>query len=162
MTLAEIMQAAFRSELAELTKEASPWGFVRGGLRGWGQLVAGGNSAARLGSRQQGGVLNHIGAIYRAGAKAAPVRALQLAPGHEHMMGARRGGVLGGLGALGRSRYGQMAGVAALGLGGVAVHQAYQRFKERKAEQQAQEMQQAQLQQMQAQMQQQMQGQYGY
>jgi len=93
-------------------------------MRGWGQVVGGGASAmgrgaARLVEGKPQGILGHVGQIYRSGTQGAGERALMWGPNQVHMMGARQGGVLGGLGALAKSRYGQMAGVAGLGAAGL-------------------------------------------
>jgi len=114
-----VMEAAFLDELASIEKEAGIGSFLSGGLRGWGQVLGGGGGGALAAGRARaGGLLGHLGQIYRAGATPLGERAvLNPAGTHAMMMGARSGGVLGGLGALARSRYGQMAAIPALGVG---------------------------------------------
>lgn len=112
-----VMEAAFLDELASIEKEAGIGGFLRGGLKGWGNVLSGGGAVA-AGRARAGGLLGHIGQIYRSGAQQLGERAvLNPAGTHAMMMGARSGGVLGGLGALARSRYGQMAAIPVLGAG---------------------------------------------
>jgi hypothetical protein len=101
------MATSFLDELTEIEKKGfNPLGFLRGGVRNIGKAMAakgGTGLAARLGGKgaaRAGGLGAHIKQIYGAGAKKA--------------MGQGGSGMLGGLGAVGRSRYGQMAGALAV------------------------------------------------
>lgn len=105
----EITERAFLDELDQITKEAGIMSFLGGGLKGISQTIRGGGAFAK-GREAAGGLLGHMKQIYRAGATPMGERAI-LGPGGAIMAGARGGGVMGGLGALARSRYGQMAAV---------------------------------------------------
>jgi len=101
------MATAFIEELTEIEKKGfAPLRFLAGGVRNIGKAMAakgGTGMAARLGGQgatRAGGLGAHIKQIYGAGANKA--------------LGKGQSGVLGGLGALGRSRYGQMAGAMAV------------------------------------------------
>jgi hypothetical protein len=103
------MATAFLQELTEIEKQGfAPLRFLAGGARQIGKGLAGagkGGFAAGIGGKgaaRAGGIGAHIKQIYGAGAKRA--------------VGAGKGEMLGGLGALARSRYGQMAGAAAVPL----------------------------------------------
>lgn len=99
MTLSDHMHSAFVEELASMQKEGVA-GLFGPLARGAGRFLAGGaHNLMNLGqvgqaAARHGGVLNHIGKIYRAGAAGA-------------------GGMGGGVGAVLRSRYGQMAAIPA-------------------------------------------------
>lgn len=108
------MSTAFLEELSEIEKQAflgKAWKFLRAGGRNISQGVSrlrapGGGATLALGGRgavRAGGVMPHMQQIWRAGAAKAGK-----AGGGEFM---------GGLGALARSRYGQMAAVP-LAVGG--------------------------------------------
>jgi hypothetical protein len=106
---------SFLHELTEIEKKGfAPLRFIGSGLKMLGGALTkkvapelagkgGWGMASRLGGPgavRAGGLGKHIKQIYGAGAAKAT--------------GAGNNGVLGGLGALGRSRYGQMAGAAAV------------------------------------------------
>jgi hypothetical protein len=101
------MATAFLEELSEIEKQSfAPLRFIGGGVRHIGRALAakkGTRIGARIGGKgaeRAGGLGAHIKQIYGAGAQKA--------------MGQERSGVLGGLGALARSRYGQMTGALAI------------------------------------------------
>lgn len=95
---------AFVEELASLQKEGMIHGLVGPAVKGMGRFMAGGvHNIMNLGqvgrsAARHGGVLNHINKIYRAGATATKHNA---------------GGMASGVGAVLRSRYGQMAAIPA-------------------------------------------------
>ena len=110
------MATAFLSELSEIEKQGfAPLRFLGSGFKNIAGAMTkkvpmgmsgSGAMASRIGGRgavRAGGVGKHMGQIWRAGAGKA-----QKAGGSQF---------LGGLGALGRSRYGQMAGAAAVPIG---------------------------------------------
>lgn len=102
------MATAFVEELTEIEKQGGPLGFLGSGLKHLGgaltkkvspQLAKKGlGAASRFGGKnavQAGGLGNHIKNIYRGGTTKA--------------LGKGKNEMLGGLKALGSSRYGQMA-----------------------------------------------------
>jgi hypothetical protein len=116
---------SFLDELSEIEKKA----FVGKALRFLGsgakKLVGGAKQMATgtagttaavggKGATRAGGVMEHMKQIYKGGA--TPRGAGTIAG---KAVKERAGGTLGGLGALARSRYGQMGAVGALGAGGL-------------------------------------------
>jgi len=138
MRYQEITERAFLDELDQITKEAGIMSFLGGGLKGIGRTVQGGGAFNKA-RESAGGLFGHMKQIYQTGARGAAPKALSsiggvagdarnllsgqlgsgagaraiLGPGGATLTGARGGGVMGGLGALARSRYGQMAAVPA-------------------------------------------------
>jgi len=111
------MASSFLEELTEIEKQGfNPLGFLASGARGLGRGLMNigkpGGFAAGLagkGGARHGGMWQHAKKIWGAGEQKA------LKQGKSSFMG--------GLGALGRSRYGQMAGAAAVPLvAGYGVH----------------------------------------
>lgn len=108
------MATSFLEELLEIEKKGfAPLRFLGGGLKQLGGALTktvapevaekGLGMASRLGGPgavRAGGLGKHIQQIYGAGAKKATE--------------AGKSGLMGGMGALARSRYGQMAGAAAV------------------------------------------------
>lgn len=97
---------AFSDEVQEIIKEAGIMSFLKGGIKGIKGLFTG-KGAVAAGRKAHGGALGHMKKIYETGgqqaAKVGPITPWQ-----------RR---MGGLKALARSRYGQMAAVGAGGVG---------------------------------------------
>jgi len=110
------MATAFLSELSEIEKQGfAPLRFLAGGVRRLGVGMAnvgrqGGflGAIGGAGARRAGGVSRHIKQIYRSGAKPVAVKGVE-----------GGGNMFGGLKALARSPYGQMAAVPALAAGGL-------------------------------------------
>jgi hypothetical protein len=96
----EIVLAAFEDELekiaeAELEKTAGIGSFLSKGLKGWSNVLGGTGKGIAQAARHSGGHWNLMKKIYQGGA-------------------GQRQGALAGLGRLAKSRYGQMAGAAAI------------------------------------------------
>ncbi len=100
----EITLCAFKDELNKI-KEAGIGSFLSSGVKGWGNLLAGRGSSAA--AQKAGGTFGHMKQIWGAGAN--------------KVTDGVAGGFMGGLGALARSRYGQMAAIPALGYAGYKV-----------------------------------------
>lgn len=102
----ETMMQAFAEELESIQKEAGVGDFLRKGVRGIGSLLSG-KGGLNVAAKNMGGHKNVVKSIWnkgatRVGASGAP------------------GGTWGGIKSLAKSRYGQMAGAGALGVGGTA------------------------------------------
>ena len=105
----------FSEEMGEIAKEAGVLSFLRGGGRNIARAFrVSGPKGAKLsltnriggkGAERAGGLMKHMQQIYGAGA------------GKAERLG--KGKILGGLGALARSRYGQMAGTVGAGAAGL-------------------------------------------
>lgn len=122
---------SFIEELSEIEKQAflgKALRFVSAGgkrLLGVGKQLAGGKAGLTQavggkGATRVGGVGEHMKQIYQAGAKSRGAGTIMTKAGPK-AVSERAGGTLGGLGALARSRYGQMGAAGALGVGGLAL-----------------------------------------
>ena len=108
------MATSFLEELTEIEKKGfAPLRFLASGARHIGKGLSrvgkgGGGFLGTIGgkgAKRAGGIGAHVKQIYGSGAKKIG-------------KGGTPGGTIGGLGALGRSRYGQMAGAAAVPVAG--------------------------------------------